>query len=510
MKNLKILFLTFKESQNFEFEIFQNCYLAIYSELFLILTLISLIIFLVVIEYNSGYKIILTVLTGKIILGLYILVLLINNNNYTNFVSFNDLIILDNFNIFIKNVLIFSLIAVILMSLNYVRIENINNYEYFILIGFASIGMFIISTANDLITMYLGIEMQSLCFYVLAAIKVHNNFSTEAGLKYFILGAFASNLLLFGCSFTYGALGTTNFSEMKILTTNFSIFNLDFFILLFGIIFIIIAILFKIGTAPFHMWVPDVYEGSPTIVTALFSIVPKVALFGLFIRLQFNLFYTNFIFFQDILLYCSLLSIFVGTLGALYQTKLKRLIAYSAINHVGFLLISLISFNSFSVFALFFYLIIYIVLSINIFTVLTVLRKVDNNLKIKKINELSVLFKSNPLLAINFCLILFSMAGIPPLAGFYSKFYIFISAIKSDFYLIATIAAIFSVIASMYYIRLIKLMFFKNFEYWTLFIELSKKESLLISFTFFFNLFFICYPEIFVLSVYNLILQFFY
>jgi NADH:ubiquinone oxidoreductase subunit 2 (subunit N) len=189
---------------------------------------------------------------------------------------------------------------------------------------------------------------------------------------------------------------------------------------------------------------------------------------------------------------------------------MKRLLAYSAISHVGFLLLGFASFTSWSIFSLFFYLVVYIIISINLFTVILVLRKVDNNLKIKKINEIAILFKSNALLAINLCLILFSIAGIPPLVGFYSKFYIFISAIQSKYYLVVLIAAIFSVIASMYYIRLIKLMFFKTFDYWTLFYEVPKKESLILSSVFFFNLFFFCYPEIFVISIYNIILQSFF
>ena len=191
----------------------------------------------------------------------------------------------------------------------------------------------------------------------------------------------------------------------------------------------------------------------------------------------------------------------------MYQTKLKRLLAYSAISHVGFLLLGFVSFTNWSIFSLFFYLIVYILISINLFTVLLVLRKVDNNLKIKKINELVILFKSNGLLAINLCLILFSIAGIPPLVGFYSKLYVFISAIKSEYYLAVLVAAIFSVVASMYYIRLIKLMFFKNFNYWTLFYEIPKKESIILSTIFFFNIFFFCYPEILVISVYNIILN---
>ena len=502
--------LTFFPNEFTEVVNFENCYLGIYPEFFLIIVLSCLIGFLVVIDYKFKYKVVLTTVAGKILLDTYLLLLIIINNNFTEFLIFNDLLIVDNFTILIKNVLVLSLICIIFISFNYIKIEKIDKYEYFLLVGLSTLGMFTIVSSNDLITMYIGIEIQSLCFYILATIKIYNNFSTEAGLKYFILGAFSSGLLLFGSSFIYGSLGTTNFTDMRLLSTNFSNVSDNPISLILGIIFVTVAIMFKIGAAPFHMWVPDVYEGVPTIVTAFFAIVPKIAIFSLLIRLQINLFYENLVFTQNIFLYAALLSITIGTLGALYQIKLKRLLAYSAISHVGFLLLGFVSFNNWSIFSLFFYLIIYIIISINIFTVLLVLRKADNNLKFKKINEVVILFKSNPLLAINFCLILFSIAGITPLVGFYSKLYIFISALKSEIYISAILAAILSVIASMYYIRLIKLMFFKNFEYWTLFTELTKKESLLISVTFFFNLFFFCYPEIFVISIYNIILKLFY
>lgn len=485
-------------------------YLGIYPEFFLVLSISFLLGFLVILDYYYNYKFILTNITGKILIVLYLLTFLVLNNSYVEFYIFNNLLVTNSFTTFVKNILIFSLIVCILISFNYVKLEKLNKYEYFILLGLASLGMFTLVSSNDLITMYIAIEIQSLCFYILATIKVYSNFSTEAGLKYFILGAFSSGILLFGCSFIYGSLGTTNFYEMKILSHNFSLISENSKTLLLGILFIIIAIFFKIGAVPFHMWLPDVYEGVPTIVTAIYSIVPKIAIFSLFVNLNLNLIFENILFIQEIFFFCALLSIVIGTLGALYQIKLKRLLAYSAISHVGFLLIGFLSFNSWSIFSLFFYLVIYIIISLNIFTLLLVLRKVDNNLKIKKINEISILSKSNPLLAINFCLILFSIAGIPPLSGFYSKLYIFISAIKTEFYLIALIAALFSVLASMYYIRLIKLMFFKNFDYWTFFFELSKTESLIISITFFFNILFFAYPELFVINIYNIILHLFY
>ncbi len=489
---------------------YNNCYIALYPEFFLILVISGLIAFLVVLDQFYNYKLLLSSITAKILIACLFLTLILLNNLTGDFFVFNNLLIVDNFTILIKNISLISLIFIIFISIEYIKHENFFKYEYFLLLGLAALGMLTIISSNDLITMYLGIEIQSLCFYILATIKIYNNFSTEAGLKYFILGAFSSGMLLFGSSFIYGSLGTTNFSEMKLLFNNFSELTDNPKSLILGILFVIVAILFKIGAVPFHMWLPDVYEGVPTIVTALYSIVPKIAIFALFVRLNISLFYENSYFIEPVLLYSGLLSIVVGTLGALYQSKIKRLLAYSAISHIGFLLIAYSSFDSWSIFSLFFYLIVYIIISINIFTVLLTLRKVDNNLKIKKINEIVVLFKSNALLAINFCLILFSIAGIPPLVGFYSKFYVFISAIKSEYYFVVIIAAVFSVIASMYYIRLIKLMFFKNFNYWTFFHEVPKRESLILSSIFFFNLLFFCYPEILVISVYNVILQLFF
>ena len=489
---------------------YNNCYVALYPELFLIFIISVLIAFLVVIDHIYKFKFLLSSITAKILIWCFFLIILLLNNISSDFLIFNNLLIIDKFTILIKNIIILSLILVIFISLTYIKFENFYKYEYFLLVGLASLGMLTIISSNDLITMYLGIEIQSLCFYIIATMKIYNNFSTEAGLKYFILGAFSSGILLFGSSFIYGSLGTTNFGEMKLLFSNFFELSNNPKSLILGILFVIIAILFKLGAVPFHMWLPDVYEGVPTIVTALYSIVPKLALFSLFIRLNINLFYENLYFIEFLFLYSGLFSIIIGTLGALYQIKIKRLLAYSAISHIGFLLIGFASFSTWSIFSLIFYLIIYIIISINIFTVLLCLRKIDNNLKIKKINEIALLFKSNPLLAINLSLILFSIAGIPPLVGFYSKLYIFISAIKSEYYFIVIIVAIFSVIASMYYIRLIKLMFFKNFENWIFIKEISKTESLLLSFTFLFNIFFFCYPEIFVISVYNVILQLFF
>lgn len=484
-----------------------NNYVALYPELFLIIFISGLVTFLVILDYKYQYKFSLASISAYLLIWCYLLCILLILNNNIDFLVFHELLIVDSFSNFIKIILLLSLIGCILISLNYLKKENFNKYEYFVLLGLSSIGMLSIISSNNLITMYIAIEIQSLCFYIMATMKVYNNFSTEAGLKYFILGAFSSGILLFGCSLIYASLGTTNFNDMKLLFNGFDNMSDNPLSLILGILFIIVAILFKVGAAPFHMWLPDVYEGVPTIVTVVYAIVPKIALFLLLVRLNISLMYENFYFFNQILLFSALVSIIIGTLGALYQSKIKRLFAYSAISHVGFLLLAFSASDTWSIFSLFFYLVVYIIISLNVFIVLLVLRKVDNNLKIKKINEIVILFKSNPLLAINFCFILFSIAGIPPLVGFYSKFYVFIAAIKSGYYFVVLIAAIFSVIASMYYIRLIKLMFFKTFDYWAIFLEIPKTESLILSTIFFFNLLFFCYPELFVIFIYNNVLQ---
>jgi proton-translocating NADH-quinone oxidoreductase chain N len=232
---------------------YNNCYIALYPEFFLILVISGLIAFLVVLDQFYNYKLLLSSITAKILIACLFLTLILLNNLTGDFFVFNNLLIVDNFTILIKNISLISLIFIIFISIEYIKHENFFKYEYFLLLGLAALGMLTIISSNDLITMYLGIEIQSLCFYILATIKIYNNFSTEAGLKYFILGAFSSGMLLFGSSFIYGSLGTTNFSEMKLLFNNFSELTDNPKSLILGILFVIVAILFKIGAVPFHM-----------------------------------------------------------------------------------------------------------------------------------------------------------------------------------------------------------------------------------------------------------------
>lgn len=480
-------------------------YLGIYIEIFFIVSILLLIIFFVIFDNLFEYKFILSPNISYIFILIFLLMSLLLNNIRGDLIIFDSMLIEDNLGIFVQNILIINFILYIIISLNYIFCEKIVNYEYFLLLGLAFLGMITMVKCNDLISLYFAIELQSLVFYIIASFKIYTNFSTEAGLKYFILGSFSSGILLFGCSLIYGFVGTTNFDYLHILFID-KIQNNIFIGFLLGIVFVIIGILFKVGAAPFHMWLPDVYEGVPTIVTAFFAIIPKIALFTLLYRLGVSFCASNFFFWNQLFIYVALLSIVIGTLGGLYQIKIKRLIAYSAISHTGFILIGYSSFTDFSIFATYVYILVYIVISFNIFALLLSLRKRDNFLKLKKLNEFVVLFKSNSLLAINFCIILFSIAGIPPLLGFYSKFYIFFSAIKSNLYFVVFISAILSVIASMYYIRLIKLMFFKKFKYWSFFFEITKCNSIIISLTLFFNILFIFYSQTILIFIYNKII----
>lgn len=269
--------------------------LGIYVELFFIFSICLLIIFFVVFDYIFKYKFILSLNIGYVFILIFLLMILLLNNSKSNFFIFENLLREDVFSIFIQNILLVNFIFYIIISLDYIFFEKIIHYEYFLLVGLSFLGMIIMVKSNDLITLYLAIELQSLVFYIISSFKIYSNFSTEAGLKYFILGSFSSGILLFGCSLIYGFAGTTNFSDLRSLLY-LQISNNVFIGILVGVICVIIGVLFKLGAVPFHMWLPDVYEGVPTIVTALFAIIPKIALFGLLYRLGISFCVDNFFF----------------------------------------------------------------------------------------------------------------------------------------------------------------------------------------------------------------------
>ena len=419
-----------------------------------------------------------------------------------------------------------------MISIDYIKYEKVNTFEFSILILLSIIGMLLLVSSYDLLSLYLALEMQSLCLYVLAAYKRNSEFSLEAGLKYLILSAFSSGILLLGISFIYGFTGLLGFEDLNLFFINMysntnmdTLFYSNYYTIQLGVLFIIISLLFKINAAPFHMWAPDVYEGAPTVITAFFSVVPKLTTLGLLIQLLISPFHIyfyssiNYFFKHNIFFYCSIFSILIGSLAALYQKRIKRLLAYSTISHIGFILMGFLCginlekkfvfFSNGFIFsgleASFLYIFIYIVMSINFFTIILSLRRKKDLFLIKYLTDFSNLNKINPLLAITFVLGLLSMAGIPPLAGFISKFYLFLAALRGEYYFLAILGILLSSLSAFYYIRLIKIMYFEKESRWDLFIPIDREKSIILSLTFFCILFFLINPEPFLYLINEII-----
>jgi NADH-quinone oxidoreductase subunit N len=394
-------------------------------------------------------------------------------------VIFNNLLITDPFTTFIKAVILLSSMLCILLSLNYIEYNKINTFEYTLLILLSVLGMLLLVSSYDLLSLYLGVELMSLSFYILAAYKRNSEFSGEAGLKYFILGAFSSGLLLFGSSMLYGFTGMTNFEDIAKLLVGIGAMSgtVSFNGIIIGILFISIALLFKVAAAPFHMWSPDVYEGSPTPVTAFFSTVPKIALLALFVRLFFYTFFDFITFWQELLLICALISMVWGSIAALAQKRIKRLMAYSGIVNIGYMLLGVASGTITSIVGLLVYLIIYVIMTIGFFSFMLGLQKYKSTSLNVYLTDLTNIGKTNSAIAFAVTLILFSMIGLPPLAGFFGKMYLFLAVVNSEFYAAAILGVLSSVVAAFYYIRIIKLMYFENTKSFTLYKPMDEANS---------------------------------
>lgn len=309
-------------------------------------------------------------------------------------------------------------------------------------------------------------------------------------------GAFSSGVLLFGCSLLYGFTGVTNFEDLaKVFTGYAELPMLTSSGILIALIFLAVGFLFKVTAAPFHMWAPDVYEGAPTCVTAFFAITPKVAVLGLFVRLFVSSFYDLMGPWQKILIVCSLASMCVGALGAISQTKLKRLLAYSSIGHVGYLLVGFSCGSVEGVQALLVYLIVYVIMTVNVFSVILSLRTQGEGLRVKYLSDLSGLSRSNPILAFTLAMTFFSMAGIPPLAGFCSKFYVFFAALGSSMHVLAVVGVLTSVVSCFYYIRVVKVMYFETPGTWVSYAPMDREKAVVLGVTLVFILFFCVYPS---------------
>ena len=365
---------------------------------------------------------------------------------------FNNSIIIDYLSSFMKIATLLSAFLVLLISSNYLKTFRIFKIEYPILILSAVLGMMIMISSNDLIVFYMGLELQSLALYVLATFNRDQLKSSEAGLKYFVLSALSSGLLLYGCSLIYGFTGSTNFN---LIANNL---NTNDYALTFGIVFVIVGLAFKISAVPFHMWAPDVYEGSPTSVTLFFTMVPKIAALTVFIRFLYVPFLNLIGQWQTILIFLSIGSMIFGAIAAIGQTNLKRLVAYSSIGHIGYALAGLTTGSNEGVQSSIVYITIYIIMNLGLFSCLLMMKR--NNKYYEEIEDLSGLSKNHPLLSLSLLIILFSLAGIPPLAGFFAKFYIFTSVLEQSMYSLAVIGLLSTVVAAFYYLRIIKVIYF--------------------------------------------------
>jgi len=372
--------------------------------------------------------------------------------------TFSDAFVLDPFARFMKVLALIGSAVAIVMSIGYARAQRFERFEFPVLIVIATLGMMMMISANDLIATYLGLELQSLSLYVVAAIHRDSIRSTEAGLKYFVLGALSSGMLLYGASLVYGFTGTTTFAGIaQALGSNTGGTSLG---LIFGLVFLIAGLAFKVSAVPFHMWTPDVYEGAPTPVTAFFAAAPKVAAMALFVRIVVSPFASITPDWQQILAFISIASMVLGAFAAIGQRNIKRLMAYSSIGHMGYALVGLAAGTEAGVRGVVLYITIYLAMTIGAFACILSMRRREG--MTYDITDLAGLSKTHPMMAFMLAMILFSLAGIPPLAGFFAKFYVFLAAIESGLYVLAVIGVLASVVGAYYYLRIVKIMYFDD------------------------------------------------
>src|ERR1700731_4143079 len=369
-------------------------------------------------------------------------------------VAFGGSFIVDNFARFLKVLAIAGSAAAILMSIDYDRREGQQRFEYSVLIVLSTLGMLMLISAADLIALYLGLELMSLPLYVVAASHRNSLRSTEAGLKYFVLGALSSGMLLYGASLVYGFTGTVSFAGIAQAATNGGIG------LIFGLVFLFAGFCFKVSAVPFHMWTPDVYEGAPTPVTAFFAAAPKVAGIAMFVRATVVAFPGITAQWQQIVVFVAIASMLLGSFAAIGQRNIKRLMAYSSIGHMGFALIGLAAGTAEGGLGVLAYMAIYLTMTLGVFAVILSMRRAGG--MVESIDQLAGLARTNPTAAFFMAMLLFSMAGIPPLAGFFAKFYVFLAAIKAGLYILAVIGVLASVVGAYYYLAIIKIMYFDD------------------------------------------------
>src|SRR5437660_4479089 len=367
-------------------------------------------------------------------------------------VTFGGSFIVDDFARFLKILALIGSAVTLILSAEFLADPSRRIFEYSILVLLSTLGMMVLISAGDLIMLYLGLELMSLALYVVAASNRNSVRSTEAGLKYFVLGALSSGMLLYGASFVYGFTGTVNFAGIAKASANGDVG------IVFGLVFLLAGFCFKVSAVPFHMWTPDVYEGAPTPVTAFFASAPKVAALAVFTRVALTAFPGIVLQWQQIVVFVAIASMVLGSFAAIGQSNIKRLMAYSSIGHMGFALVGLAAGTVEGAQGVLVYISIYVAMTLGSFAIILAMKR--DGRPIENIADFAGLSRTNPLLAFVFAMLLFSLAGIPPLAGFFATFYVFVAAIKAGLFTLAVIGVVTSVVGAYYYLSVIKVMYF--------------------------------------------------
>ena|SRR3989338_1385665 len=392
------------------------------------------------------------------LIGIITAAILTKNSTSTTLFSFSETIIIDNYSLFFNFIFLLSTGLIIMISHSYIKREEINYGEYYALILFSTIGMMLMASGADLLNIYIGLEVMSISIYILTGFKRSKLISNEASLKYFLLGAFATGFLLFGISIIYGTTGTINLNQIACFIAEKG--GKSDPLMLMGMGLIIIGLGFKVASVPFHAWVPDVYEGAPTAVTAFMSVGPKAAGFAVFLRIFLTAFGSIHYEWQKIIYILAILTMTTGNIIAIAQVNIKRMLAYSSIAHAGYLLIALVADNNMGVSGTLFYVLSYTFMNIGAFAIVIILSQKGD--EFIQINDYAGLGLKHPLLAIAMSIFMLSMAGVPPTAGFVGKFYIFSAAIKSGYIGLAIIGVINAVISVYYYLRIMVIMYMKE------------------------------------------------
>ena len=414
------------------------------------LTVSILLTLMIGVFFKNSYALVTSITCGIIIA----LTLIILNSFSESLKLFSESFVSNSFTNFFKILILIGTFFTLIITQNFIKETKINYFEYSLILLLSVLGMFIMISANDLILFYLGLELQSLSLYILASLDRDNLKSNESGLKYFILSSLASGLLLYGCSILYGFSGSTNFEIIRLNTNTENIGTV------FAMVFILVGLAFKVSAVPFHMWTPDVYEGAPSSVTSFFAIVPKIAGVAVFIRIMQIPFNDIADQWQPILIFISLSSMILGAIAAIGQSNIKRLIAYSSIGHIGFALAGISTNTILGYSSSITYISIYVIMNLGMFACIFSMKR--DGKYCENLDDLSGISKHHPILSISLLIILFSLAGIPPLAGFFAKFYIFIAVIESKMYTLAIIGLLSTVISAFYYLRIIKIIYFDD------------------------------------------------